>query len=218
MDKEGKIDQFCKKLEVMAREVSGNELGLMPQFSQSGMPLLGMLYRAALGLYATDSDCLGVLERIFSMAEGQNLQQVLTEVSEDEVQILGNFAEQFIASGKVKEAIQLFQFLVLLSPGGIPNPYAYLRLAETLSLLNIDTGAQIYDFILNVFPDNPPILLSAGRCYYENERPKRALRVLTHAKEICERHCGSNPEFQELLDLVNLELGKIQGEVSTKKI
>jgi hypothetical protein len=70
---------------------------------------------------------------------------------------------------------------------------------------------------LNVFPDNPSILFSAAKCYYETERPKRALRVLSHAKEICERHSESNPEFKEFLDLISPEFLKIQEEVEAKK-
>lgn len=217
MDVNGKIDQFCKKLEILTQEISKNELGLTPLKGQSGIPFLGMLYKAALELYCTDPGCAAVLERLFTQAEGQDLQRVLTEVSENDIQILGDFAETFMAAGKAADAAKLFQFLILLSPRNIPNPYAYLRLAEALSTLNIDMGAQLYDFILNIFPDNPSILFSAGRCYYENERPKRALRVLTHAKEICERHSESNVEFREFLDVITPELNRVQSECDAKK-
>jgi tetratricopeptide (TPR) repeat protein len=212
-----RIDQFCKKLEILTQEISQNELGLMPRNMQNGMSILGTLYKSALELYCTDPACEMIMDNLFTNAENQDIRQALTEVSEDDIQILGDFAETFIAAGKMAEATKLFQFLILLSPRNLPNPYAYLRLAESLASLNIDSGAQLYDFILNVFPDNPSILLSAGKCYYENERPKRALRVLTHAKEICERHSESNPEFREFLDTLAPELDKVQSEVDAKK-
>jgi hypothetical protein len=52
--------------------------------------------------------------------------------------------------------------------------------------------------------------------YYKNERPKRALRVLTQAKEICERH-ENNDEFRKFLELIAPELLKIQEEVAAKQ-
>jgi tetratricopeptide (TPR) repeat protein len=217
MDVKEKINQFCQKIEVMMREMSTNNLGVSFLSPKANLSVLVMIYKSALELYATDGSCLEVLERLFAAAENQDIQNAFMGIGENEIQILSNFAETFIASGKPSESAKLFQFLTLLCPRGVPNPYAYLRLTESLALLNIDTGSQMYDFILNIFPDNPSILLSAAKCYYETERPKRSLRVLNHAKEICERHSESNPEFQKFLDLISPELLKIQGEVGAKK-
>jgi hypothetical protein len=169
MDMSGKIDQFCKKLDVLTREISQDELGLKPLSGQECMPFSGMLSRVTLEVYCTDPGCAAVLERLFTQAESQDLQRVLSEVGENNIQILGDFAETFMAAGKAADAAKLFQFLILLSPRTILNPYAYLRLAEALSILDIDMRSRIYDFILNIFPDNPSILFSAGRCQYENE-------------------------------------------------
>ncbi|MDR1434982.1 MAG: hypothetical protein LBI77_01085 [Puniceicoccales bacterium] len=217
MDVKEKINQFCQKIEVMAREISINNLDFAFPLPKTNLSILTVIYKSALELYVTDAACLEILERLFTASENQDIQSALMGVSENEIQILGNFAETFMLSGKVAESAKLFQFLTLLCPRGAPNPYVYLRLAESLSLLNIDTGSQMYDFILNVFPDNPSIILSAAKCYYENERPKRALRILTHGKEICERHSESNPEFKKFLDLISPELLKIQEEVGAKK-
>jgi hypothetical protein len=51
----------------------------------------------------------------------------------------------------------------------------------------------------------------------EIERPKRALRVLTHAKEVCEQNVKADPGPQGLLDILNSELEKLQNERAQKK-
>jgi hypothetical protein len=101
---------------------------------------LVIIYKSALELYATDAACLEVLERLFAASENQDLQNVFTGIGENEIQVLSHFAETFILSIKASKSSKLFQFLKLLCPRGAPNPYSYLCLAESLSLLNIDTG------------------------------------------------------------------------------
>jgi tetratricopeptide (TPR) repeat protein len=217
MDVKGEIDQFCQKLENMVREISSNELGLSLGISGGNASILMVIYRSALERYANDEDCWKILERIFLEAESHPLQEVFAMSNENDIQVLGHFAETFYNEGKIQIAVQLFQFLTLLSPNNVPYPYAYLHLAESLSELNIDSGLQIYDFILNVFPDNPAILLAAAKRYYEGERPKRALRILNHAKEVCEHNIETDPSLQEFLDLLNPELEKLQNELAEKK-
>jgi tetratricopeptide (TPR) repeat protein len=217
MDVRGKIDQFCQKLERMVREISSNELGLSLGASDGNTSILMTVYRTALERYANDGDCLEVLERIFSAAESRPLQEVFAASKENDIQVLGHFAETFYGEGKMQIAAQLFQFLTLLSPNNVPYPYTYLHLAESLSELSIDSGLQIYDFILNIFPDNPAILLAAAKRYSEGERPKRALRILDHAKAVCEHNIKTDPTLQEFLDLLTPELEKLQNELAAKK-
>ncbi|MDR2200802.1 MAG: hypothetical protein LBN94_01695 [Puniceicoccales bacterium] len=217
MDVNEKIDQFCQKIAAMVEELTTHDFNLTAQTSATSTPILTMVYKSALELYSSDPACLKILERLFKAAENLNLQDVFTSVDEEEVRVLGKFAETFMNSGKLSEASKLFQFLTLLCPKSRPNPYTYARLAETFSALNVDMGSKMYDFILNVFPDNPPILLSAAKHFYENEQPKRALRILTHAQEICERHSDEGSEFRECLQIIAPQILRIRGEIEEKK-
>ncbi|MDR0417907.1 MAG: hypothetical protein LBH08_00520 [Puniceicoccales bacterium] len=213
----GKIDQFCQKLENMISEFSTNEFGLSLEVAGNSTPIIMMIYRLALERYASDENCQKVLENLFSNAEQRPLQEVLFASTENDIQILGHFAETFYNEKKMQIATQLFQFLTLLCPNGVPYPYTYLHLAESISELNIDSGLQIYDFILNIFPDNPAILLTAAKRYNQGERPKHALRLLTHAKEVCNHNVKTDKTLQTFLDLIDPELEKIQREVTSKK-
>jgi hypothetical protein len=211
----GKIDRFCQKLENMVKELSTNELGLSLVATGNSTPFLMMIYRSALERYTNDADCLTVLEHIFSEAEQHPLQEVFSTSTENDIQILGHFAETFYNDGKIQIAVQLFQFLTLLCPNGAPYPG--LHLTESISELSIDSGLQLYVFILSIFPDNPAILLAAAQRYNEGERPKRALRLLTHAKEICEHNVKTDPTLPEFLDRLYPELEKIQQELALKE-
>jgi tetratricopeptide (TPR) repeat protein len=213
----GKIDQFCQKIESMIREISSNELGLSLGVSGGSTSILMMIYRAALDRYISNAECAKVLEQIISESEQRPLQEVFFTSSEEDIKTLSHFAETFYNEGKVQIAAQLFQFLTLLCPNGIPYACTYMQLAEAISELNIDTGLQIYDFILNIFPDNPAILLAAAQRYGEGERPKRALRLLAHAKEVCEHNVKIDPSLQKFLDLLYPELEKVQRELAAKE-
>jgi hypothetical protein len=69
--------------------------------------------------------------------------------------------------------------LALLSPNGIPDACTYTQLAEAISELSIDSGPQIYDVVLNIFPDNQAILL-----------------VAAHDKEVCGHNVKLDPSLQ----------------------
>jgi hypothetical protein len=213
----GKIDRFCQKLENMVKELSVNELGLSLGAAGNSTPILMMIYRAALERYASDANCLKILEHFFSDAEQRPLQEVFFTSTENDIQILGHFAETFYNDRKIQIAIQMFQFLTLLCPNGVPYPYTYLHLAESVSELSIDSGLQIYDFILNVFPDNPSILFAAAKRYGKGERPKHAFRLLTHAKEVCDHNVKIDKTLQTFLDLIDPELEKIQRELAPRE-
>ncbi|MDR2628734.1 MAG: hypothetical protein LBC30_01955 [Puniceicoccales bacterium] len=217
MDTKKKIDQFCQKIEGMIKEISSGELGLSLGILGGSTSILMMIYRAALALYASDTECWKVLEQIISKSEQRPLMEVFSSSTENDVQILTKFAETFYNEGKVQIAAQLFQFLTLLCPDGAPHPTTYMLLAESISELNIDLGLQIYDFVLNIFPDHPAILLGAARRYGDGEQPKRALRLLEHAKEVCEHNIKIDPTLQNFLDIFNPELEKIRSEILAKE-
>ncbi|MDR2812951.1 MAG: hypothetical protein LBB05_04170 [Puniceicoccales bacterium] len=217
MDTKGKLDQFCQKLENMIKEISANELGLSLGVAGNNTSILMMIYRSALDHYANDAACWTVLKQIISQSEQRPLLEVFSASTENDIQILSNFAETFYNDGKVRIAAQLFQFLTLFCPNGAPHPTTYMQLAESISELSIDSGLQIYDFILNIFPDHPAILLAAARRYGDGERPKRALRLLDHAKEVCEHNIKIDPTLQKFLDLLYPELEKIRHELLTKE-
>jgi hypothetical protein len=217
MDTKREIDQFCQKLEDMIKEISSKELGLSLGTLGGSTSILMMIYRAALDRYANDAECWKVLEQIISKSERYSLQDVFSSSTENDVQILTKFAETFYNEGKVQIAAQLFQFLTLLCPEGAPHPTTYMLLAESISELNIDLGLQIYDFVLNIFPDHPTILLGAARRYGDGERPKRALRLLEHAREVCEHNVNTDPTLQNFLDILNPEFEKIRNEILAKE-
>ncbi|MDR1590551.1 MAG: hypothetical protein LBR92_00950 [Puniceicoccales bacterium] len=212
-----KIDQFCQKLESMVKEISIGGLGFSTELLDGSTTLLTTIFRTALKRYASDPECWKILERITAKAEQQPLQEVFTLSTEDDIRILSKFAESFYNEGEPQIAAQLFQFLTLFCPGGSPHPITYMYLAESISELSIDTGLRIYDFILNIFPDYPAILLAAAKRYNEGERPKRALRLLEHAKEVCEYNAETDPALKEFLTLLNPELEKIQQEIHPKE-
>lgn len=206
----GKIDSFCSKIENMAKSISTQEIGLSNDVATASMPILLVIYKGALELFSKDEECNAILERLYDAAQENDMQSVFSATTEEDLKTLGLFAEQYRDRGELKEAAQLFQFLTLLCPGGAPHPYSYINLAETLATINLDAGLQMFDFITNIFPDNPALLISAARYYYEGERPKRALRSLTHAKEICEHNLKANPDLQEFIDAANTEIARIQ--------
>ncbi|MDR0740917.1 MAG: hypothetical protein LBF34_04385 [Puniceicoccales bacterium] len=217
MDTKKKIDQFCQKIEDMIKEISSGEFGLSLGILGGSTSLLMTIYRAALDHYASDEGCWKVLEQIISKSEERPLQEVFASSTENDVQILTKFAETYYNEGKVQIAAQLFQFLTLLCPDGVPHPTTYMLLAESISELNIDLGLQIYDFVLNIFPDHPAILLGAARRYGDGERPKRALRLLEHAREVCEHNVETDPSLRKFLDIFNLEFEKIRNEILAKE-
>jgi hypothetical protein len=217
MDTKKKIDQFCQKLENMIRDISSGELGLSLGILGGNTSILTTIYRTALDRYAGDAECWKVLDQVITRSEQRPLQEVFSSATENDVQILTKFAETFYNEGKVQIAAQLFQFLTLLCPNGTPHPTTYMLLAESVSELNIDFGLQIYDFVLNIFPDHPAILLGAARRYSDGERPKRALRLLEHAKEVCEHNVKTDPTLQNFLDIFNPEFEKIRKEIPAKE-
>jgi hypothetical protein len=201
----------------MIKDISLSGLGLAGDFLGSSTAFLSTIYRAALNRYAEDPESWKVVERIIAESEQRPIQEVFTTVSEDDVAILSKFAESFYNDGNVQIAAQLFHFLTLLCPDGSPHPITYMHLAESISELSIDSGLQIYDFILKIFPDHPAILLAAARRYGEGERPKRALSLLDHAKEVSQRETGNDPASQKFLALFNPELEKIQQEILSRE-
>ncbi|UPA28240.1 MAG: hypothetical protein LW808_002960 [Verrucomicrobiota bacterium] len=171
--------------------------------SVKSTPAVIEIYRNALDLFTFDPECAAVLGRLYERSKtGGNMQDVFASASEDDVRILSDYAEKQVVQEQLPQAVAMFQFLTLLSPGGAAVPYTYLRLAETLSALNIDAGLEIFDFIVNIFPDNPALLVSAAQHYLSDDRPKRALRLLKHAQEVCEHNIKVNPSLEELLDAI----------------
>lgn len=213
MDGRGKINAFCKILGKMINEVSGQELSLKAETSKSMLESLVSTYGSALELIVNDPSNKVTVDKLFSAPDEQALQNIFANATETEINNMGAFGEKLLKEGKPSEAAKLFQFLTLFCPEGKPNPYAYTMLAEALSDLSLDSGMQMYDFILNIFPDNPLVLISAAKCYYDGERPKRALNILNHAKDICEKHKGDFPQFKTFLAQIEPEIEKISAEL-----
>lgn len=216
---DGEIGLFCDKIEKMMQEVLTQEgMPIALNASAKSTPTVIAIYRSALEVFMLDPACAEVLKRYYDASKGAgSMQDVFSSATENDVRILSDHAETYVEKGQLQPAVAMFQFLTLFSPGGATVPHTYLRLAETLSALSVDAGIQIFDFIVNIFPDNPAILISAAQHYLDDDRPKRALRLLKHAQEVCNYNLKTNPDLQKLLDLTGPMVQEAENTIAARQ-
>lgn len=210
MDIKEKKEIFLKKLSEITEEVAAKQG--QDEKSPSSEQIMSA-YNDALNLILSDEKNLPIIDKLFSQALEKGMQQAFSLMTEEELFTLGKFGEYYFNAGKSKEASKIFQFLTLFCPSTQPHPYPYVMLGESLADINIQAGIEIYDFILYIFPDNPLVLLSAANCYYQGKLPRRALRILQHAQEVCNKHRDETPEFQEFLDQINPKIKALTEEL-----
>jgi tetratricopeptide (TPR) repeat protein len=121
--------------------------------------------------------------KIFQVLEREGIEAALQSLSEEEVSALEQEAEALLQQGKAELSGKLFQWLSLFSNDGQPNLYAYVMLAEDLANEDIGAAAKIYDFLINLFPKNPILLLSAAECHRDAQHFERALSLLNEAEQ-----------------------------------
>ena len=190
---------------VASQQTAGNE---------EEVEKLMTIYRSALDLFWQDESNHALIEKMFNLCKEKDIQQALSVMTEDDLFALGEYAETFFAKGELVETSYLFQFLTLVCPGGVPHPYPYTMLGAALSGIDIKAGVQMYDFVLNIFPDNPMMLVSACDTYHADGNDARALELLKHAREVCDKHIAETPELQTIIDQIELKTKEINEPAS----
>lgn len=198
-------EMFVEKLKELTKTVSSQHL----QGKADDLNKLIDIYGSALDIIWQEEKNHAIIEKLFAASQEKDLQQVFSEVTDDDLFALGEYGESFFGKEDWLSTSYIFQFLTLFCPGGVPHPYPYTMLGEALSNIDVNAGVQMYDFILNIFPDNPMLLTSAAETYHASGNSERALQLLNHAKEICDQHITETPEVQTVLDQIKLKTDEI---------
>ncbi|MDR1458015.1 MAG: hypothetical protein LBI37_00590 [Puniceicoccales bacterium] len=206
MISEKDIDELTNKLSDMMLTTAREDL-VVPDNMSNMTNFMIPMYTEAIKAFAANEACAKVLKKLLDFTKTDTMSMALTKVSEYDVAILEDFAENADSAVQIK----LWQFLTLVIPEGNPNAYAYMMLAEHISDSNLDAGVKMYDFLLTIFPDHPLMLMSASECFFDSNQSEKAIKFLKHAKEICEKD-PSNETVQELLPEIDTLLKTIADE------
>ncbi|MDR0445044.1 MAG: hypothetical protein LBG98_02035 [Puniceicoccales bacterium] len=128
--------------------------------------------------------------KIFQSLAQKGIESALKVLSDEDTGLIEREAEGLMQQGKSELSGTLFQLLTLFSHDDNPNLYAYMMLAEDVANEDLETASKIYDFLINLFPENPALLLSAAECYKDIKQFKHSLSLLEKAEQLC-------LEFQE---------------------
>ncbi|MDR2735880.1 MAG: hypothetical protein LBB20_03580 [Puniceicoccales bacterium] len=201
-----RLNWLINELSDMVLKTSKENL-VVPEGMSSATDFMLSMYSDAIKMFAADETCSVIINKLIDFAKEDKISMALTKISEPDVSVLENFAENATTEDQVK----LWQLLTLVIPDGNPNAYAYMMLAENVADTNLEAGTKMYDFLLTLFPHHPLILMNAAECFFDAEQPEKAVKSLTHAKELCEKE-PSNNIFQELLPEINTLLNAITEE------
>ena len=87
---------------VAAQQTAGNE---------EELEKLMTIYRSALDLFWQEESNHARIEKMFNLCKEKDIQQALSEMTEDDLFALGEYAETFFEKGELVETSYLFQFL-----------------------------------------------------------------------------------------------------------
>ncbi|MDR2420132.1 MAG: hypothetical protein LBD40_02330 [Puniceicoccales bacterium] len=122
--------------------------------------------------------------KVLQTLEEKGIADALQVLSDEDTSAVEREAEMLMQRGKAELSGKLFQLLTLFLNDGNCNLYAYMMLAEDVANRDLATASKIYDFLVNLFPDNPVLLLSAAECHKDAQQFSSALSFLEKADQL----------------------------------
>jgi tetratricopeptide (TPR) repeat protein len=141
-------------------------------------------YREALEYLLKKKELQPIGFKILQALEEKGIEAALQILSDEDISAIEREAEMLMQQGKAELSGKLFQLLTLFLNDGNCNLYAYMMLAEDVANRDITTASKIYDFLVNFFPDNPVLLLSAAECHKDAQQFSSALSFLEKADHL----------------------------------
>lgn len=106
----------------------------------------------------------------------ESYQQALQKAPQNE-EAYNLLAREYMAQGKVKEAIQILKELINVNPSSV-SAYFYLGSIYATSLKDYDRALKAYEEVLNIDPDNPKIMEIISEIYLVRKDLKKAQTYL----------------------------------------
>ena len=160
-------------------------------FQQEGVPSLQDImqqsqssYQEALEYLLKKKELQSIGLKILQTLEEKGIEATLQILSDEDTSAVEREAEMLMQQGKAELSGKLFQLLTLFLNDCNCNLYAYMMLAEDVANRDLATASKIYDLLVNLFPDNPVLLLSAAECHKDAQQFSSALSFLEKADQL----------------------------------